>query len=272
MAEGILTLNPMKPEIDPDAERLPIIEAPLGVGIGLALANMFKDRNKENLPEEVDEEKTPQQEPPEGEPDLLPELTKQTAEEVIRKEIKEKQPINKIQTWDKYFDSKEEAEQIAKENNITLRDLEIPAIKKQINFKKTGDGFDIYFDKKYVGELVDITQFKQEEGSQRGREKTFNMFMVDETGFNQRDAITTIDGLKYAKEDAKDIIAKDLLRDTTEPLYPSLKDIFQNLEYNKEGQPKSVEKVQKEMAERERNKKSMGGMIDSPLPGRSRYI
>ena len=100
--------------------------------------------------------------------------------------------------------------------------------------------------------------------------------MVDETGFNQRDAITTIDGLKYAKEDAKDIIAKDLLRDTTEPLYPSLKDIFQNLEYNKEGQPKAaaerVEKVQKEIAERERNKKSMGGMIDSPLPGRSRYI
>jgi len=273
MAEGILTLNPMMPVKQLDQQTL--IDPALGAGIGLALVNMLKDKNKENLPEEIKEEKTPQQEPPEGGPDLLPELSKQTVEEVIRKEIKEKQPINKIQTWDKYL-TKEEVEKASKENNIPIKDFEIPALKKQITFKKTGDGFDIYFDKKYVGELVDITMFKQEEGSQRGREKTFNMFMVDETGFNQRDAITTIDGLKYAKEDAKDIIAKDLLRDTTEPLYPSLKDIFQNLEYNKKGQPKEaaerVEKFQKEIAERERNKKSMGGMIDNPLPGGSRFI
>ena len=49
MAEGILTLNPSFPERDPDAERrLPIIEAPLGAGIGLALANMFQNKNKKN--------------------------------------------------------------------------------------------------------------------------------------------------------------------------------------------------------------------------------
>ena len=64
MAEGILTLNPMIPERDPDQLGRPaIIEGPLGAGIGLALANMFKNKNKENLPEEVDKEKTPQQEP-----------------------------------------------------------------------------------------------------------------------------------------------------------------------------------------------------------------
>lgn len=276
MAEGILTLNPISPERDPEElGRPPIIEAPVGAGIAVALEKLLnkKKDEDENLPEKIDEERIPQQEPPEGEPDLLPELSKQTVEEVIRKEIKEKEPLNKIQTWDKYFDSLEEAEQIAKENNITLRDLEIPAIKKQITFKKTGDGYEIYFDKKYVGELADITQFKQEDGSQRGNERTFNMFLVDETGYNQRDAITTIDGIKYAKEDAKDIIAKDLLRDTTEPGYTSLKDIFQNLEYDKKGLPKNVseesEKIRKEI---ERNKKAFGGMIDKPLQGGMRDI
>jgi hypothetical protein len=277
MAEGILTLNPISPERDPEELGRPsYIEAPVGAGIAVALEKILnkKEDEEENLPAKIEEEKTPQQEPPEGEPDLLPELSKQTVEEVIRKEIKEKQePINKIQTWDKYFDSLEEAEQVAKENNITLRDLEIPAIKKQINFKKTGDGYEIYFDKKYIGELADITQFKQEDGSQRGNERTFNMYVVGEDGYNQRDAITTIDGIKYAKEDAKDIIAKDLLRDTEEPLYPSLKDIFQNLEYDKKGLPKKVseesERIRKEL---DKNKKAFGGLIDKPLPGRSRDI
>ena len=277
MAEGILTLNPISPETDPEELGRPsIIEAPVGAGIAVALEKILnkKEDEEENLPAKIEEEKTPQQEPPEGEPDLLPELSKQTVEEVIRKEIKEKQePINKIQTWDKYFDSLEEAEQVAKENNITLRDLEIPAIKKQITFKKTGDGYEIYFDKKYIGELADITQFKQEDGSQRGNERTFNMYVVGEDGYNQRDAITTIDGIKYAKEDAKDIIAKDLLRDTEEPLYPSLKDIFQNLEYDKKGLPKKVseesERIKKEL---DKNKKAFGGLIDKPLPGRSRYL
>jgi len=274
MAEGILTLNPMMPVKQLDQQTL--IDPALGAGIGLALVNMLKDKNKENLPEEIKEEKTPQQEPPEGEPDLLRELTKQTAEEVIRKEIKEKQqPINKIQTWGKYFDSKDEAEQVAKENNITLRDLEIPALKKQITFKKTGDGFDIYFDKKLIGELQDITFLKQEDNTQIGNQRTFNLSLINKDGF-MGEAYDTLEGIKFAKEVAKSDIAKDLLRDTTEPGYPSLKNIFQNLEYNKKGQPKAaaekVEKVQKEIAELKRNKKSTGGMIDNPLPGGSRFI
>jgi hypothetical protein len=222
------------------------------------IASMFKGKDDDNLPEKTDEEKPPQQEPPEGEPDLLPELTKQTAEEVIRKEIKEKEPLNKIQTWDKYFDSKDEAEQVAKENNITLRDLEIPAIKKQINFKKTGDGFDIYFDKKLIGELQDITFLKQEDNTQIGNQRTFNLSLIGKDGF-MGEAYDTLEGIKFAKEVAKSDIAKNLLRDTTEPLFPSLKDIFQNLEYNKKGEPVKV-------------KKAMGGLIDKPLTGNSRYI
>ena len=239
------------------------------------IASMFKDKNKENLPKKIDEEKTPQQEPPEGGPDLLPELTKQTAEEVIRKEIKEKEPLNKIQTWDKYF-SKEEAEQVVKENNITLRDLEIPAIKKQITFRKHNFGYDVLFDKKRVAELNDITRDLKDFGTQVGNKKTFNLVFIDEDGSNQRDAISTIDGLSFAKERAKELVAKNLLRDTTDPLYPSLKDIFQNLEYNKKGEPKNfseiVEKERESIEKLKRKEKAMGGMIDSPLLGGSRFI
>ena len=227
------------------------------------IASMFEGKDDDNLPKKIDEEKTPQEEPPEGEPDLLPELTKQTAEEVIRKEIKEKEPLNKIKTWEKYFDSKEEAEQIAKKNNITLRDLEVPALKKQITFRKTGDGFDILFDKKFVGELVDITQFVEEAGNRKGKERTFNLFLVGKDGYND-EVIDTIDTVGFAKEDAKNIIAKSLLRDTTEAQYPSLKDIFQNLEYNKKGMPKKrAEETERFLKEaEERDKKADGGIAD----------
>ena len=248
MANGILTLNPNFPERNLEGKKLPLIEAPVGAGIGLALVNFLKDKNKENLPEKTDEEKTPQEEPPED-PNVLPELLAETAVDKVK---------NKIKTWDKYFDSKEEAEQVAKENNITLRDLEIPAIKKQINFKKTGDGFDIYFDKKLIGELQDITFLKQEDNTQIGNQRSFNLSLIGKDGF-MGEAYDTLQGIEFAKEAAKSDIAKDLLTDTTEPRYPSLKDIFQNLEYDKKGEPVKV-------------KKAMGGLIDKPLTGNSRYI
>jgi len=242
------------------------------------IASMFKNKKRgigdNNPPSPIKEEKPPQQEPPEGEPDLLPELTKQTAEEVIRKEIKEKQqPINKIQTWDKFL-TKEEVEKASKENNIPIKDFEIPALKKQITFRKTPDGYGHYvlFDKKLVGELIEVDPLN-EFGNKQGNRKTFNLFFVDEDGMNQKDAISTIDGLSFAKEKTKELVAQDLLRDTTEPLYPSLKDIFQNLEYDKKGEPKAAaEKVASTIEELEKTKKAYGGFIDKPLTGNSRYI
>ena len=72
MADGILTLNPNFPERNLEGEKLPLIEAPVGAGIGLALANFLKDKNKENLPEKIDEDKK-KEEPPED-PDFIPEI------------------------------------------------------------------------------------------------------------------------------------------------------------------------------------------------------
>ena len=217
------------------------------------IASMFEGKDDDNLPKKIDEEKTPQEEPPKD-PNILPEILAEAGVDEVK---------NKIQTWEKYFDSKEEAEQIAKKNNITLRDLEVPALKKQITFRKTGDGFDILFDKKFVGELVDITQFVEEAGNRKGKERTFNLFLVGEDGYND-EVIDTIDTVGFAKEDAKNIIAKSLLRDTTEAQYPSLKDIFQNLEYNKKGMPKKrAEETERFLKEaEERDKKADGGIAD----------
>ena len=216
------------------------------------IASMFEGKDDDNLPKKIDEEKTPQEEPPKD-PNILPEILAEAGVDEVK---------NKIQTWDKFL-TKEEVEKASKENNIPIKDFEIPALKKQITFRKTGDGFDILFDKKFVGELVDITQFVEEAGNRKGKERTFNLFLVGEDGYND-EVIDTIDTVGFAKEDAKNIIAKSLLRDTTEAQYPSLKDIFQNLEYNKKGMPKKrAEETERFLKEaEERDKKADGGIAD----------
>ena len=227
-------------------------------GIASMLENKKRGMGDNNPPSPMEKEKPPQQEPPKD-PDIVSDLL--TAS-IIK---------NKIQTWEKYM-SQDEAEKAVKENNITLKDLEIPALKKQITFRKTGDDFDILFDRKVVGELHDITQLKQEDGSQKGNERSYNISLINEDGYNG-EAFDTLDGQAFAKDEAKDTVARDLLRDTQEPRYPSLKDIFQNIEYNKKGIPKKVaeesEIIRKQV---EKNKKALGGLIDKPLLGRSRDI
>ena len=109
MAEGILTLDPMMPVKERNQQRLDrLIDPALGAGIGLALANMFKDKNKENLPKEVDEEKTPQQEPPED-PNILPEIAKELTLEKVRSDVKFKKSKYK-DTTDVFYKGKKYAE------------------------------------------------------------------------------------------------------------------------------------------------------------------
>jgi len=93
MAEGILTLNPITPERDPDQLGGPgYIEAPLGAGIGLALANMFKKRGigDNNPPSPIEEEKPPQKEPPK-EPNVGEEILTNLATRELEKKVKEKE-------------------------------------------------------------------------------------------------------------------------------------------------------------------------------------
>ena len=245
----------------------PIVPA-AGIGAVLAL-NKKRGIGDNNPPSPIKEDKTPQQEPPEDkEPDIISELA--TGEILKESEDKIK---NKITTWEKYM-SRDEAEKAVKEINITLKDLEIPGLKKQITFRKTGDGFVILFDRKVVGELVDITQSKQEANDQIGNTRSYQMSIINEDG-SKGDAYDIFDGEKNAKDFAKDDIAKALLRETKDPNYPTLRDIFQNLEYNKKGEPKAIaeeyKRFQKEI-EDSRSKKAYGGLMDKPLTGRSRDI
>jgi len=108
MANGILTLNPNFPERNLEGKKLPLIEAPVGAGIGLALVNFLKDKNKENLPEKTDEEKTPQEEPPED-PNVLPEIAKELTLEKVRSDVKFKKSKYKDVT-DVFYKGKKYAE------------------------------------------------------------------------------------------------------------------------------------------------------------------
>ena len=84
-----------------------------GGALGAGASKFLKDEDKENLPVETEETKLPKKEPPED-PDLLPELTKHTAEEVIRKQIKEKEgtyfpkETKEKEKVDKYFEGIDE--------------------------------------------------------------------------------------------------------------------------------------------------------------------
>jgi len=186
---------------------------------------------------------------------------------------------NKITTWEDHFPTIEEATKAAKDVGGTLREFEEGVLHKKITFRQHNYGFDIYFDKKLVGGLNDVDPYK-EDPNRKGNQKSYNLNYINEEGHDE-DAFTTINGQKYAKEKAKELIVRDLLRETeesTDPLYPtslSLRDVFQNLEYNKKGEPKdvakSIEETLKELKEY-KEKKAHGGLIDRPLIGGSRYI
>ena len=127
MAEGILTLNPITPERDVDQLGGPgYIEAPLGVGIGLALANMFEKRGigDNNPPSPIEEEKPPQKEPPK-EPNIGEEvLTDLAARELDKKLSKEKDSEFKYPTT-------EELKSYIKEENKFWEEKVIPRSNKE---------------------------------------------------------------------------------------------------------------------------------------------
>lgn len=94
MADGILTLNPIAPERDPNESGLPsIIEAPVGIGIGVGLEKLLNKKKEEekrgigdnNPPSPIDEEKPPQKEPPKG-PDLADQVLTELALKELEKE------------------------------------------------------------------------------------------------------------------------------------------------------------------------------------------
>ena len=235
MAEGILTLNPISPERDPDKLGGPgYIEAPVGAGIGLALANMFKKRGigDNNPPSPIEEEKLPQQEPPKepnvGE-EILTDLATRELEKKISKEklfVKEEDPtsnlyktVNKAQHRFLMDSISEYTENISKGTMDKVNKL------LYLNEKVT-------FTDKQLRELKNAIGDKRQLDFDNSRAKNF--VDVDE------DLDLSI------KENA------EMLNTVTDQEYL---DLFKKL--------KTSKKILK---------KAYGGFIDKPLTGNSRYI
>jgi len=233
----------------------------------------------EKLPEAKGLEVPPQEKvsPPgfqKAEPLGIDILTKDTVDETVPKESEDKIK-NKITTWEDYFPTIEEATKAAKDVGGTLREFEEGALQKKTNFKKLGKNFEVYFDKKLVAELRDVTDLRKENNDQYKNMNAYNLVLLDSSGYID-DLVESYDGMAYAKEQTKNLIANSLLDKTkSQGDWSSLREIFQNLEYNKKGEPKDVaeehKRFQKEI-EDSRSKKALGGLIDKPLTGRSRDI
>jgi D-ribose pyranose/furanose isomerase RbsD len=176
-------------------------------------------------------------------------VTKQT-EELVKKELSVSQQTknltskikNKITTWELLADTKEEFKKLAEENKISVEELEKGAIQKQIKFKKFGKHFDVYFNNKKIAELVNITQdLREDETSWRPKNiNTYNLVYLTEGGYFDN-GVETIDGIENAKNSTMQYISNDLMDETKSDKYAlgftSLREIFQEMEYNKKGEP-----------------------------------
>ena len=161
---------------------------------------------------------------------LTKDIPKQT-EELVPK-IK-----NKITTWEDHFPTIEEATKAAKDVGGTLGEFEEGVIQKKITFKKVGKSFDVYFDKKLIAELIDVTDLRKESNDQYKNMNAYNLVLLESSGVID-DFVESFDGMAYAKEQTKNLIANSLLDKTkSEEGWSTLRERFQEAEYNKKGQP-----------------------------------
>jgi hypothetical protein len=144
------------------------------------------------------------------------------------------QEINSIKTWEVgNFKDINEAKEVAEENKITFEDLQKAGIRKQIKFKKTNIGYDVYFDKKLIGEMNDITEDLKDDNPDlyKGRNKVFNLHGLTASG-SPDDAFDTVDTVEEAKYVMKQVIARDLLNPESDTYRR-----FTKQKYDKKGLP-----------------------------------
>ena len=127
-------------------------------------------------------------------------------------------------------------------------------------------GFEVYFDKKLVAELRDVTDLRKESNDQYKNMNAYNLVFLESSGIIE-DLVSSFDGMAHAKEQTKNVIARSLLDKTkSEGGWSSLREKFQEMEYDKKGQPLTEWKIEeRELAEREKNKKAHGGLSEKEL-------
>ena len=139
---------------------------------------------------------------------------------------------NKIKTWEHLTPDINKAEEIAKKNNIPLEELERLAVQDQITFKKKGIDYDIFFDGKLIGELSNATKWSGGDSPKTKHGDAYNISFIDSNLNNE--GVDAVNGLNYAKDMSKRMIASSLLDKTYED---SLANIFPNIKYDEKGKP-----------------------------------
>jgi hypothetical protein len=121
----------------------------------------------------------------------------------------------------------------------TFEDLQRAGVRKQITFKKAEfvDGYDVYFDKKLIGQIEDVTAELRDTNPQylSGKTKTYNLSTIDDYGNVGIDPYDTVDGLQNAKDVIKSDIAKMLVENIDKGR--NLNKIFKEMKYDKKGLP-----------------------------------
>jgi len=324
MAEGILTLNPISPERDPEELGRPsIIEAPIGAGIGLGLANLFKKRGigDNNPPSPIEEEKPPQKQPPKD-PNIGEEiLTDLATRELDKKLSKEKDPKDKraleyLKEENEFYDN---VIQKANEKRPKLRIENLPKlVDADKHFGAAANSFENFAESQLVymspQEYLDLTKrFRPEKQSKLSKVNSDNIknllkegkelanypyLYVRKEGENY--AVSGQEGIHRAiafKELGYDQIpvviqgtGKDSLTGLENKVYTATpKSYIYNEPWAKDSvgfiprlitspdeviimKPKDFYTVRGKKPLFTNQSKAMGGLIDRPLPGRSRDI
>ena len=199
---------------------------------------------------------------------------------------------NQIKTWETMgnFKNIEEAKQRSEKAGIPFDEVESAGLKQQITFKKARNtkGYDVFFDKKLIGNLDDITREVVEGDGKRFRGmRTFNLGILNSDGITE--TADTYEGVEQSKEMITKMIARELLTKDSKTQYGSgLRKIFEDTKYDQKGYPIVEEyKIEtkdlggmspleqeavKQTLNKDVKKKAYGGLIGKPLSGGSRYI
>ena len=244
MADGILTLNAMMPEKDLTGEKM--LEPGLGAGIGLALASYLKSKKRgigdNNPPSPIEEEKTPRKDPPED-PDLLPKilyLRDINLDEEKDLTIETEEDFKKLEEEQKWFPfSKKDFEGGALDNEIFKNTLNI--IKGDIEF--TGD-------KSFDEGAFLLTP-------PRGQQEIALRFLKQKLINDEADS-KFIEHISKLQKNLGNLIEKE--------------GYYGDLEAESTGIGKALTEGYGLTKLLKRKKNAIGGLIDKPLTGRSRYI
>jgi predicted kinase len=165
-----------------------------------------------------------------------------TPDTSILNQDKPEETKNQIKTWETMGNNKniEEVKQRLEKAGIPFDEVESLGIKQQITFKKDSEGYGVYFDRKLIGRMDDITQGLKDDNPElyKGNEKIFNLSFLDSRGYTDA-ALDTVNTISEAQYVMKRILAEELLNKES-----LTRRNFENQKYDKKGNPLIDEKYE----------------------------